>query len=84
MVLMNLKSTNSSLRSILLFKKIMGDTPGIPALVGEEFGASHIKDLPSIIPHRSVLFPIGLLQMRPYLVFVCNHFAKPVLHSVSV
>lgn len=64
-------------------KQIKRNTPCVSALISKQFRARHVEDLPSVIPHPSILLAVRLLQMRPYLHLLGYHVCKPVLRSFS-
>jgi len=66
-----------------LLEQIMAHTPSIASLEREQFCTSHIEDLPSIIPHSSILLTIGFCQMRPYFLLACRHLRQPVLCQLA-
>lgn len=57
-----------------LLEQIVADSPSITTLPPEQFTTSHIKDLPTIEPHCSLVFSVCLLEMRPNLLLACIHF----------
>ena len=66
-----------------LLKQVVANPPYISALPSEQFATSHVEDLPSIEPHRSLVLAICLLQMWPYLLFAGGHLRNPILKVVS-
>lgn len=53
--------------------------PCVATLESEQLGASHIEDLPSVIPHGCIFRTIRANQMWPQLLLVLDHGREPIL-----
>jgi len=58
---------------IRLLKQIVCNAPDVSTFIRKKLRASHIEYLPPKKPHGCVLFPIGINEMRPKLLFACIH-----------
>lgn len=61
----------------------MGDPPNVTSLESEHLGASHVKDLPPVVPSGRVLFSVRFDKVWPQLLFVLDHRGEPVLWNKS-
>lgn len=73
----------SSLRAGLL-KTIMSNPPNVTSLKREQLRASHVEDLPAIVPSGRIFLSVRLDKVRPKLLLILDHCGKPVLSGVSV
>lgn len=62
----------------------MGDSPDVTSLEREQFGTSHVENLPPIVPCGRVLLSVRINEVWPQLLLVLDHRGEPVLSIVSV
>lgn len=81
---MGIMGSSLSLLRAGLLETIVSNTPDVTSLKRKELRASHVEDLPPIVPRGRVLLSVRLDEVRPKLLLVLDHGGKPVLSIVSI
>lgn len=81
---MGVTGSSLSLLRAGLLETIVSNTPNVTSLKRKELRASHVEDLPPIVPRGSVFLSVRLDKMRPKLLLILDHCGKPVLSIVSI
>lgn len=69
------------LQKLWFLEEIVADSPGVSSLEREQLGTRDVEDLPSVVPHSSVLGTIRFGQMWPDFILTLDHFGQPVLRK---